>query len=287
MDRDKKITPITRKDIQDIINNSVMGEANRLVGNATEQKKMFVRPIANTDNTPNVMTLLQRIADEAEQAIEEVAEKSASASTEGLQPSVDQALETASKTIVGAINELRRQLAKATVLELTEVVSELPEVGDPNKFYLLAKETTDASDLYDEWIWVNKGTKDSPDYKWEYAGAKKIEFNADEYVKKTDYATESKAGVITSSDYYGYGVAGGALYAYILSFPDYDAKTYFSFISKGTLEKIKYRYVKSGLVDSTETWTDEEKASARALIGAVGEEELGDINTALEAILGV
>ena len=72
MDRDKKITPITRKDIQDIINNSVMGEANRLVGNATEQKKMFVRPIANTDNTPNVMILLQRLANEAIGVVENI-----------------------------------------------------------------------------------------------------------------------------------------------------------------------------------------------------------------------
>lgn len=278
MDRDKKITPITRKDIQDIINNSVMGEANRLVGNATEQKKMFVRPIANTDNTPNVMTLLQRIADEAEQAIEEVAEKSASASTEGLQPSVDQALETASKTIVGAINELRRQLAKATVLELTEVVSELPEVGVSNKFYLIAKESTDASDLYDEWIWVNKGTKDSPDYKWEYAGAKKIDFKTDSFAT-WDAFKHGGFNVYTHSD--GYEEEGVYINGVI-----------------GALEsRIPWYAVTGDTMDDAwkecatnfkgDTWTNEEKASARALIGAVGEEELGDINTALEAILGV
>lgn len=278
MDRDKKITPITRKDIQDIINNSVMGEANRLVGNATEQKKMFVRPIANTDNTPNVMTLLQRIADEAEQAIEEVAEKSASVSTEGLQPSVDQALETASKTIVGAINELRRQLAKATVLELTEVVSELPEVGDPNKFYLIAKESTDASDLYDEWIWVNKGTKDSPDYKWEYAGAKKIDFKTDSFAT-WDAFKNGGFNVYTHSE------GNEVEHVYI----------------NGVIRALEYRIPWYAVTGDTmddawkecatnfqgDTWTDDEKASARALIGAVGEEELGDINIALEAILGV
>lgn len=278
MNRLKKITPITEEDFQKVINNSVMGEGSRLVGSAAEQKKLFVRPIANTDNTPNVMTLLQRIADEAEQAIEEVAEKSASASTEGLQPSVDQALETASKTIVGAINELRRQLAKATVLELTEVVSELPEVGVPNKFYLIAKESTDASDLYDEWIWVNKGTKDSPDYKWEYAGAKKIDFKTDSFAT-WDAFKHGGFGVYTYSEgndeeFVLIKSASGALKYRI---PWYA-------VAGDTMD---YAWKECATNFQGDTWTDEEKASARALIGAVGEEELGDINIALEAILGV
>ena len=68
----KKITQVTSKDIEGIINNSVQSAKNRLVGNAAEQKKMFVRPIANTDGTPNVTKLVQRLAEETEAALQEM-----------------------------------------------------------------------------------------------------------------------------------------------------------------------------------------------------------------------
>lgn len=64
-----KITQVTSKEIEDIINNSVQSAKNRLVGNAAEQKKMFVRPIANTDGSPNVTKLVQRLAKETESAV--------------------------------------------------------------------------------------------------------------------------------------------------------------------------------------------------------------------------
>jgi hypothetical protein len=47
----------------------VQSAKNRLVGNAAEQKKMFVRPIANTDGSPNVAKLVQRLAKETESAV--------------------------------------------------------------------------------------------------------------------------------------------------------------------------------------------------------------------------
>jgi hypothetical protein len=68
----KKITQVTAKEIEDIINNSVQSAKNRLVGNAAEQKKMFVRPIANTDGSPNVAKLVQRLASETEEAMQQL-----------------------------------------------------------------------------------------------------------------------------------------------------------------------------------------------------------------------
>lgn len=67
-----KITQVTSKEIEDIINNSVQSAKNRLVGNAAEQKKMFVRPIANTDGTPNVASLVKRLAKETGDAVEQI-----------------------------------------------------------------------------------------------------------------------------------------------------------------------------------------------------------------------
>lgn len=68
----KKITQVTAKEIEGIINNSVQSAKNRLVGNAAEQKKMFVRPIANTDGSPSVAKLVQRLAAETEEAMQQL-----------------------------------------------------------------------------------------------------------------------------------------------------------------------------------------------------------------------
>lgn len=72
--RKKRITLITDKDFHDVINNSVQGAASRLVGSAAEQKKLFVLPIANLDGTPNVGAWVQRLATEAEEAIQGIEE---------------------------------------------------------------------------------------------------------------------------------------------------------------------------------------------------------------------
>jgi hypothetical protein len=68
----KKITQVTAKEIEGIINNSVQSAKNRLVGSAAEQKKMFVRPIANTDGSPSVAKLVQRLASETEGVVEQL-----------------------------------------------------------------------------------------------------------------------------------------------------------------------------------------------------------------------
>ena len=68
----KKITPITDADFQAIINNSVQGNAGRLVGSAAEQKKLFVQPIATLDGSPNAMKYVRRLAEECDSAISEL-----------------------------------------------------------------------------------------------------------------------------------------------------------------------------------------------------------------------
>lgn len=275
MDRKKTITPITDKDLSDIIENSVQGAANRLVGNAAEQKKMFVRPIANSDGTPNVFGLVKRVAEEAEAALNEVAEHFTEAvtgeeeireiatniaeeKTRGLQPSIDEALETASKTIVGAINELRTVIAKATVLELTKVVPELPEQGEPNKFYLVSKTDTDENDLYDEYLWVNKGTKEEPNYGWEFQGAKKIDVHIEDVIKKANIG----AGLRVASD--GKVNINGATRAQIDAGASNSAPL--------TTNNIRYA-VKKGVTDNDETLTEGDQELARDWLGAVGKED--------------
>lgn len=99
-------------------------------------------------------------------------------------------------------------------------------------------------------------------------------------IRETDYATEGKAGVIIGSTTFGYGIStNGALLANPLSLSEYKNKTWSSFISKGTLESIKYDYVMRALSEyqvaagETSTWTDDDKTKACETIGAVKKPE--------------
>ena len=48
-------------------------------------------------------------------------------------------------------------------------------------------------DVFDEWVYVNKGTEESPNWDWEYLGSTAIDLT--DYVKKTDYATQNVGGI--------------------------------------------------------------------------------------------
>ena len=46
------------------------------------------------------------------------------------------------------------------------------------------KEATEDQNLFDEWIWVNKGTEESPEYGWEWITKKQVEIDLTEYATK-------------------------------------------------------------------------------------------------------
>lgn len=304
MNRKKKITPITEEDFQKVINNSVMGEGSRLVGSAAEQKKLFVKPIAAIDDGENVMQYVQRLAEETEETIEEI-EEEIDRLVDDTQKYYDERLETEKKNVPDAINEVlgiaNKKVTKETVpnriygtdahgrpkmYELNEVgdiiggeseigdifqfVQELPQEGMKNVLYFVLKTDGEDKDLFDEWVWANKGTSEEPIYDWEFVGTKKISIDTSLFVKFTDYANESKGGVIRAYKTYGFNVnANGIPNAEVLSKQKYDSVSQVAFIAKGTLDNIKYTYVKGGLVDNTEEWTDDDKAKACETIGAV------------------
>ena len=101
-----------------------------------------------------------------------------------------------------------------------------------------------------------------------------------EYVKNTDYIANKSAGIVADSAAYGLraitdkGVVGGISRA----LDKYNTDSPYYFISKGTLENIKYEYIRQGITTNTETWTDDEMQSARDLIGAVGKKDWANDN---------
>jgi hypothetical protein len=166
-------------------------------------------------------------------------------------------------------HETRLSTLEENKIELYKIVTALPETGEANKFFLVPKTSDDTGDVYDEWIWVNKGTEEEPNWDWEFIGTKKFEIELSEYVKFTDYATASKAGVV--KNYYNQWASGieflsdGSIKVKKADNTDIVAK-----ISETTpiVPKNQDYAFKMSATDNKETWTDEEKAKACETIGA-------------------
>ena len=100
--------------------------------------------------------------------------------------------------------------------------------------------------------------------KWDATNLKAVGTN--EYVKNTDYATTTTGGVVRTNSTYGIGnLSDGLMYISKATESDIDKKTtQYRPIVPASLDYA----VKSGLSNNQLEWTEEEKASARNLIGA-------------------
>lgn len=65
--------------------------------------------------------------------------------------------------------------------DFVKVVDSLPDEGLPNKVYLVPKNNTQTQDLFDEYVWVNKGTVEAPEYVWEWITTKQLEVDLTNY----------------------------------------------------------------------------------------------------------
>lgn len=185
-----------------------------------------------------------------EQQVGEIVDKK----TAELQPKIDDSLDTDSQEVVGAINELHSEISDIKVTYPVEIVAWLEE-DSMLRVGLMDSDGNLSSDVY---VDLSSLGGEIPDLS--------------EYVKNTDYISSNKAGILADSSYYGLraitdkGVVGGISRA----LDKYNTDSPYYFISKGTLENIKYEYIKQGITTNTKTWTDDEMQSARDLIGAVG-----------------
>lgn len=56
----------------------------------------------------------------------------------------------------------------------------------------------ESQNLFDEWIWVNKGTEESPEYVWEWITTKQLEVELTEYATK-EYVDTNKTQIVTTT----------------------------------------------------------------------------------------
>ena len=117
------------------------------------------------------------------------------------------------------------------------IVDELPLAGEKMTLYLVPKEGTN-NDVYDEYIWIEQTAS------FEHLGTTAVDLT--DYVKNTDYATATKAGVFKADN--GLTVtAKGVIAGTQVSLENYQTKSYYLVISKGTLENVLTQYSKTVL----------------------------------------
>lgn len=90
------------------------------------------------------------------------------------------------------------------------------------------------------------------------------------YVQKTDYANSKTAGLIRGYNANGFGFVPDTGYPFCetKSLTSYNAAGGNLFVSKGTLETVKYSYVRDGIANNTYSLSDTEKEKVRNWIGA-------------------
>jgi hypothetical protein len=97
-------------------------------------------------------------------------------------------------------NYVTTQLVK---IDLIKIVSELPEIGEENKIYLVPKNIGESSeeDYYDEYIWVNKGTEEIPNFQWEFVASRPYNIDLSNYATKEYVEDEISKNDIVRTEY--------------------------------------------------------------------------------------
>lgn len=74
-----------------------------------------------------------------------------------------------------------------------QVVSDLPQQGESGIFYLKAITGGKNKNLYEEWVWVNKGTTENPDWDFEQIGTTAVDLSG--YLQASDMVAITTAEI--------------------------------------------------------------------------------------------
>jgi hypothetical protein len=152
------------------------------------------------------------------------------------------------------------------------IVEALPTTGEKMTLYFVPKEGAD-NDIYNEYVWIEQTSS------YEFLGSTAVDLT--DYVKNTDYASTTKGGVIRVNPAYKTNItSGGILISTPMSIDEYNTAQTGAFIAKGTLGNIKNDLVKRAVTENDIELTDDEKASARTWIGAVGDTDYATLSKA-------
>ena len=138
------------------------------------------------------------------------------------------------------------------------IVSSLPtENIDDSAIYLKSSADPQTQNAYDEYIYTNGA--------WECIGTANVKVDLTDYVKNTDYATATTAGLIKANSSQGFFIGtNGDMSIVQATENDINNRTNkFRPITANNLDKS----VKASLTTNTETLTEEEKTAAQSWLG--------------------
>lgn len=173
------------------------------------------------------------------------------------------------------VSQLDNDSGYTTQLDVMQAIASIPqfklrivdslsrEDAEPMVLYLVSKGGS-APDVYDEYIWLEETGN------FEFLGTTAVDLTG--YVKNTDYATSSKGGVIKAYTQNGFGINNsGQPFSQTINLPSYKSSGGNFFIGKGTLEAIKYDFVRDGIVNNTFSLGETDRQKVRTWIGASAE----------------
>ncbi len=136
------------------------------------------------------------------------------------------------------------------------IVDELPLAGEKMTLYFVPKQGAD-DDIYNEYIWIDEISS------YEFVGSTAVDLA--DYVKKTDYANKSEAGVIKINTAYGFRMdENGCLQLTGANEEAVDASSNpYLMISAARSDYA----VKKGITNSKYQLTDAEKSAAQSWLG--------------------
>ncbi|MDA3056423.1 hypothetical protein [Campylobacter sp. CN_NA1] len=92
---------------------------------------------------------------------------------------IDEKLETTKAELRAYISEVMANLNKAAIVDT------LPDTGEIGMLYLVANGGSD-DNLYDEYIYINKGSEAEPNFVFEKLGSRQVEVNLDGHYDKNE-----------------------------------------------------------------------------------------------------
>lgn len=162
-----------------------------------------------------------------------------------------------------------RQIAKEELskYEFIVIVPTLPAGGLPNRIYLVPKTNGTTIDAFDAYLWVNKGTEDVPAWAWEYEGAMAGSVDTTNLVTKTDYATTTTAGIVMVGEGLSMSTTSHKLNLVAATEAQITGGT--GSLRPITVSNHKFAVKNALTTQASNAFTEDEKASACDLIGAV------------------
>lgn len=165
------LTPDENKAVNVIVNQIDVGRTNKGAANESDYAR-FARVMNDGSYSDKLAFFYDKATDEFRALFE----------TQGDFEN-DLEVQLASRTYVNTA--ITTELAGVTQIDFVKVsdVASLPATGVKGTFYLVPN-TGSGQNVYDEYVWVNKGTTENPDYAYENLGPQVLDLSG--YVQESD-----------------------------------------------------------------------------------------------------